>query len=126
MPDGNAPTAVLKLYQVDSNGIGGFGRTLSEITRLGLDELRYVKGAKRGDVSQVRCLHYMETELEAKEFIEDTENLQGSEMTLRSTSTEKEWLVFLLEVSSFYRPVVSTDPLKNYLITFTLSLQRTK
>ena len=126
MPDGNAPTAVLEVYQVDSDGISGFGPSLQEISRLGLDELRYIKGANRGKVASTRCLHYLETELEAKEFIEDTEDLQGDEMTLRSTSTEKEWLIFLLEVDAFYRPVVSTDPLKNYLVTMTLTNQRTK
>jgi hypothetical protein len=126
MPDGNAPTVVLELYQVDSNGIAGFGPTLQEITRLGLDELRYVKGANRGKVGQARCLHYVETELEAIEKIQDIEGLQGSEMTLVSTSTEKEWLIFLLEVDAFYRPVVSTDPLKNFLITIVLTNQRTK
>ncbi len=126
MPDGSVPSNTLTLYQVDSDGIGPFGPRLREITRIGLDELRYIKGANRGDVANVRALHYTSTKQEAIEHIDLVEGLHGKEMNLESSSTDKNWLIFLLSSTSFYVPVSSTDPNKNFLITYNLSHQRTK
>jgi len=126
MPAGNPPSNELNLYNVWSDGIGSFGPSLNEITRLGLRELRYIKGADRGETTNVSAIHMVQTEQEAKEYIETVTNLLGTEITLYSTSTEKSWSVFLIASRAFYRPMESTNELWNYIIRFQLELQRTQ
>ena len=126
MPQGNPPSNQIELYVVFSDGIGAFGPSLNEISRLGLNELQYVKGANRGEETQVQAQHFVASEQEAIEFEALVTDLQGTEIALKSESTEKEWTVFLLTSRSFYRPCGHTDPLKNYIIRFTLGVQRTK
>ncbi len=126
MPAGNPPTAELNVYLIDSDSIGAFGPTLNEITRLGLNEQRFVKGADRGEVTFASGIHFAESEEEAKEFVQLLTDLQGKEMTLYSTSTDKDWSVFLKSSRSFYRPHVSTDPLRAYIIRLRLEIQRTQ
>lgn len=126
MPAGNPPSNQLTLYQVDSIGIGSFGPTFRDISRLGLNEIRYVVGANRGEVTTVRCLHYTIDEQSAIEHLGKVKDLQGTEINLISESTDKDWDVFLRRSRGYYRPVGSTDPNKNYLITYQLEIQRTK
>ena len=126
MPAGNPPSAELNVYLINSDTIGAFGPTLSEITRLGLNEQRFVKGADRGEVTFLTGIHFAETEEEAVEFLQLVTDLQGKELTLYSTSTDKDWLVFLRSSRTFYRPHVSTDPLRSYIIRLRLEVQRTK
>jgi len=126
MPQGNPPSNQLTLYNVFSDGIGAFGPTLQEITRVGLNELRYVKAANRGQITQASAIHFVESEQAAKEFENLVRDLQGTEITLISESTDKDWTVFLRSSASFYRPCVHTNPLFNYIIRFTLEVQRTK
>jgi hypothetical protein len=126
MPQGHPPTNQLSLYVVFSEGIGAFGPTLEEITRLGLNKLRYVKGAERGAVTTATAFHFANTEQQAIEHLELVRVQQGKEMTLYSQSTDKSWTVFLRSSQGFYQPCVHTDPNKNFIIKYQLEIQRTK
>lgn len=125
MPSGNPPTSRLSVYLINSSTIGSFGPSLREITRIGLSKLRYVKGANRGQRNQATGIHFTATEAEAKEKIAQMEGLQGKEVEVLSTSTEKNWTLFFISVSAFYRPCDGTNAARNYIIRFSIDCQRT-
>ena len=127
MPTGNPPSKNQAFYLVRSvgNEFGAFGPEYEEVTRKGLTSQKFSQTTPRGDLSQVPAMHFTNSEQEAREFIETVEGLQGYEVTISSTSTGKEWMVFLRRVAGTYRDIVDTGR-GSYKIDFNLELQRTK
>ena len=126
MPAGTPPSKELEIYLVNSRGtnLGAFGPDFEEITRLGLSEQRFSQTTARGDLVQVTGIHFTEDLSATREFIQFAEGLQSYEVNLKSSSTDKEWMVFLRRVASNYQPIVDTGR-GNYLIQFSFELQRT-
>jgi len=103
MPAGNPPSKNQAFYLVrsDQQQAGAFGPEFEDVTRLGVESQRYVQTAPRGDLVQVPAIHFVESEQEAREFIEAIKELQR------------------------YRPVVDTGR-GEFIINITLQWQLTK
>ena len=127
MPAGTPPSKNLELYLVRSNEsqLGAFGPTFEEITRLGLSNQRFSQTTPRGDVVQITAIHFTEEKVDATEFVDFVEGLQSYEINLESTSTGKEWMVFLRRVVANIVPIVDTGR-GSWMIDFVFELQRTK
>ena len=128
MPAGSVPDADLVLYLVWSNSgqLGGFGPRTLDVSRMGLDDMRFIDIGSRGDRVTIPALDFAADLAQAKELVSTYEALSGKEVTLSSTSTLKQWLVYLHRVNAVYVPIGNTDPNKNYAIRLQLDCQRTK
>ena len=105
--------------------MGAYGPDYEEITRLGISDQKFSQTTAKGDLVSVSCLHFVQDEDAAREFIELVEGLQSYEVNLRSDSTNKEFMAFIRRVTSNYRKIVDTGR-GEYKIDFQIELQRTK
>jgi len=127
MPSGNPPDRDLSLYLVWSNNneLGGFGPRTDDISRLGLDDMRFIHRGDRGDQVVVNGISFAESQTEAINQAQIGESLSGSEVNLISTSTDKQFMVYLLRVAASYLPIGSTDRRRKYMIRYQMELKRT-
>ena len=111
MPEGNVPSGQIELDHIPNKDgqWGAYGPVMFERTRLGLDNLLYLQGAKRGDRVTIQGFHYVNSEAAAIEHIQQTEGKAGSEVTLKSLLDGWERMVFIHRISGARRPIGSAN-----------------
>jgi len=134
MPEGNVPSGSIELDNVPNKDgqFGSYGPVMFERTRLGLNNLLYLRGANRGDRVTIQGWHYVSSEAAAFDHIRQTEAKAGTEVTLKSLLDGFEKMVFIHRINGARRPIGTasvriggSSKTVSWRVIYTIELQRT-
>jgi len=111
----------------ETGSMGSFGSTWNNISRVGLDEQRFIRTGLRGSVETVEMFALFVEEADAKEFERIARAKQGKETLIKEILSELQWQVFIQDVKSGIRAVEASGKgvtgakfMVNCIITFQL------